>query len=90
MFPENQNDNPDLGDISTSSFDVYSSSTSDLINNCPQPTASTYSVSNDTTKPKRYSPYAAPTLITSATISTSTNNHPKYGTYLPMDWTNEV
>lgn len=91
MFPENDNVNSNLGDISTYSIDctnIYSSSStsSDLIN-YPQPTTSTCSVSNDTTK--RYSPYSTPTSIISA-VSTSSTNHPKYGTYLPMDWTNEV
>jgi len=81
-----------LGDISTYSVDcpnVYSSSTaSDLTTQQHQPPITpTSSVSNDTTK--RYSPYSSPTSITSA-VSTSSNNHPKYGTYLPMDWTNEV
>ncbi|XP_016662910.1 uncharacterized protein LOC107884709 [Acyrthosiphon pisum] len=91
LFPGNDNEHSDSEDISTYSVDCTnvqnsSSTASELINFTP-PTTSTCSVTNDTTK--RYSPYSTPTLTISA-VSTSSNNHPKYGTYQPMDWTNET
>lgn len=103
MFPENFDENSNLEDISTSipstdytqntsiltSVDhtnVYSSSTSLELMNC-SPSTSTCSVSEDITN--RHLPYTKSKPVNSA-LSTSFNNHSKYGTYQPMNWTNEV
>jgi len=104
LFPDNYNADHNLEDISTSiscidythnntstSIDqtnVLSTSTISELINC-SPSTSTYSVSSDTIN--RYSPYTNTTSKTiNSAVPTSFQNHPKYGTYLPMDWTNEV
>ncbi|XP_022176603.1 uncharacterized protein LOC111038004, partial [Myzus persicae] len=103
LFPKNFDENSNLEDISTSipntdytqntriltSVDhtnVYSSSTSLELMNCP-PSTSTCSVSEDITN--RHLPYTKSKPVNSA-LSTSFNNHSKYGTYQPMNWTNET
>ncbi|CAI6364176.1 unnamed protein product [Macrosiphum euphorbiae] len=92
LFPDNNDDeNSNLQGVSTSFghtlTDVYSSPNTSVITSGP-PSTYTCSVSNDTTNStNRYSPY---NITSNSAVSTRSNDHPKYGSYLPMDWTTET